>query len=64
MPLKIKLIFPKNFKIKILKFKTSSEIEILEPILDKGMATPRETSIRETKASAQRSFGDRLFGFK
>ena len=64
MSSKIKLIFPKNFKIKIMKFKTSSEIEILEPILDKGMATPHETSVREAEFRAPRSFGDRMFGFK
>ena len=39
MTSKIKLILPKNFKFKIIKFKTSSEIEILEPNLDQGMAT-------------------------
>jgi len=64
MSSKIKLIFPKNFKIKIMKFKTSSEIEILEPILNKGMATPHETSVRETEFRSSRSFGDRLFRFK
>ncbi len=63
--MKIKLIFPKDFKIKISNLKPSSKIEILEELPpDNSMATPFDISIRETEFSAPTSFGDRLFGFR
>ena len=68
MRIEIKLIFPKNFEIKInnlVETQNSREIKILEELPpDKSMATPRETSIRKTEVRAPQSRADRMFGFK
>ena len=65
----IKLIFPKDSKIKIPRKENFEDlnkikkIEILEELpSEKGMATPREGP--KFEARAPRSTADKLFGFK
>lgn len=51
--MKIKLIFPKNFEIKIPEFNIPNDRVVI-----------RETLIKEFKPNPPRTFLDNLFGFK